>query len=44
MKVNITEEEHAVLFTGYQKQDIMQLGSDACNCGVLDSVCSSSVW
>ena len=44
MKVNITEEEHAVLFTGYQKQDIMQLGSDARNCGVLDSVCSSSVW
>jgi hypothetical protein len=42
-KVNITEEEHAVLFTGYQKQDIMQLGSDARNCAVLDSACSSTV-
>lgn len=36
-KVNITEEEHTVLFTGYQKQDIMQLDSDARNCAVLDS-------
>jgi hypothetical protein len=42
-KVNITEEEHTVLFTGYQKQDIMQLGSDARNCAVLDSACSSTV-
>ncbi|CAC5360727.1 unnamed protein product [Mytilus coruscus] len=43
-KVNITEEEeHAVLFTGYQKQDIKQLGNDARNCAVLDSTCSSTV-
>lgn len=43
-KVNIAEkEEHAVLFTGYHKQDIMQLGSDARNCAVLDSACSSTV-
>ncbi|CAC5357018.1 unnamed protein product [Mytilus coruscus] len=40
-KVNITEEEeHAVLFTGYHKQDIKQLGNDARNCAVLDSACS----
>ncbi|CAG2239162.1 unnamed protein product [Mytilus edulis] len=43
-KVHITEEEeHAVLFTGYQKQDIKQLGNDARNCAVLDSACSSTV-
>ena len=41
-KVNITEEEHVVLFTGYQKQDIMKLGSDARNCAVLNSAYSST--
>ena len=40
--VNITEDEH-VLFTGYHKGDIAQLGIDACNCAVLDSACSSTV-
>lgn len=43
-KVNIAEEEdHAVLFTGYQKEDIIQLDADARNCAVLDSACSSTV-
>ena len=42
-KVNITEDEHAVLFTGYHKEDIAQLGIDARNCAVLDSACSSTV-
>ncbi|CAC5412668.1 unnamed protein product [Mytilus coruscus] len=43
-KVNITEEgEHAVLFTGYQKQDIKQLRNDARDCAVLDSACRSTV-
>ena len=32
-----------VLFTGYNKGDIVQLGIDAHNCAVLDSACSSSV-
>lgn len=41
-KVNITEE-NAVLFTGYHKQEISQLGSEARNCAVLDSACSSTV-
>lgn len=44
-KINITEEEeeHAVLFTGYHKEEIRQLGADARNCAVLDSACSSTV-
>ena len=42
-KVNITEEENGVLFTGYNKTDIAQLGFDARNCAVLDSACSSTV-
>ncbi|OWF53616.1 hypothetical protein KP79_PYT25470 [Mizuhopecten yessoensis] len=43
-KVNIAEEvEHTVLFTGYHKEGITQLGSDARNCAVLDSACSSTV-
>ena len=41
-KVNITEDEH-VLFTGYHKGDIAELGIDARNCAVLDSACSSTV-
>ena len=35
-KVNLT-------FTGYQKQDITQLGKDASNCALLDSACSLMV-
>ena len=42
-KVSITEDEHVVLFTGYHKGDISQLGIDARNCAVLDSACSSTV-
>ena len=42
-KVNITEDEHVVLFTRYHKGDIAQLGIDARNCAVLDSACSSTV-
>lgn len=42
-KVNITEEEHVVLFTGYKVDAISQLGADARNCAVLDSACSSTV-
>ena len=42
-KVNITVDEHVVLFTGYHKGDIAQLGIDARNCEVLDSACSSTV-
>ena len=42
-KVNIAEDEHAVLFTGYNKGEISQLGIDARNCAVLDSACSSTV-
>lgn len=42
-KVNITEEEHVVLFTGYNKQDLSQLGVDAHHCAVLDSAGSSTV-
>ena len=41
-KVNIAEE-NVVLFTGYQKQEIQQLGTEARNCAVLDSACSSTV-
>lgn len=40
---NSDEEEHVVLFTGYNKGDIAQLGMDARNCAVLDSACSSTV-
>ena len=42
-KVNITEDKHVVLLTGYHKGDIVQLGIDARNCAVLDSACSSTV-
>ena len=42
-KVNVTEDEHFVLFTGYHKRDIAQLGFDARNFAVLDSACSSTV-
>ena len=42
-KVNSTEDEHVVLFTGYHKEVIAQLGIDARNCTVLDSACSSTV-
>lgn len=42
-KVNITEEENVVLFTGYKTDEISQLGVDARNCAVLDSACSSTV-
>ena len=40
-KVNVTENEHAVLFTEYNKYEIARLGVDARNCAVLDSACSS---
>ena len=40
---NVVEEENVVLFTGYNKQEIQQLGVDARNCAVLDSACSSTV-
>ena len=42
-KVNIVEDEHAVLFTGYDKEEVRRLGVDARNCVVLDSACSSIV-
>ena len=37
------EDEHVVLFTGYSKREITQLGIDAHNCAILDSACSSTV-
>ena len=46
-KVHITENEHsaehAVLFTGYHEKEVSQLGTEARNCAVLDSACSSTV-
>lgn len=42
-KINIVEDEHAVLFTGYNKEEVRRLGVDARNCAVLDSACSSTV-
>ena len=42
-KVNVVEEEHAVLFTGYNTEEVRRLGVDARNCAVLDSACSSTV-
>ena len=42
-KVNVVEEEHAVLFTGCNSEEVRRLGVDAHNCAVLDSACSSSV-
>ena len=41
--VNVTEDEHAILFTGCNKDEIARLGVDARNCAVLDSACSSTV-
>ena len=31
-KINIVEDEHAVLFTGYNKEEVRCLGVDECNC------------
>ena len=44
-RVNFTErsEDHVVLFTGFDKQAVSQLGIEAQNCAVLDSACSSTV-
>ena len=42
-KINIAEEEHAVLFTGYNTEEVQRLEIDARNCAVLDSACSSTV-
>jgi transposase InsO family protein len=38
-----TTEEHVVLFTGFNKVAIDQLGIEARQCAVLDSACSSTV-
>jgi hypothetical protein len=40
---NSGQEEHVVLFTGYNKQEVSQLGVEARYCAVLDSACSSTV-
>lgn len=37
-------KEHVVLFTGYNKPEVTQLGMGASNCAVLDSACSSTVF
>ena len=42
-KINKVEDEHAVLLTGYNKEEVHRLGVAACNCAVLDSACSSTV-
>ena len=42
-KIKVVEEEHAVLFTGYNTEEVRRLGVDARNCAVLDSACSSTV-
>ena len=42
-RVNVVEEENVVLFMGYNKEEIHQLGVDARNCAVLDSACSNTV-
>ena len=42
-KVHLVEDENVVLFTGYNKEEIYQLGIDARNCAILDSACSSTV-
>ena len=41
--VNVVEEEHAVLFTGYNTEEVRRLRDDARNFAVLDSACSSTV-
>ena len=42
-KVKIVSDEHAVLFTGYNREEVRRLGIDARNCAILDSACSSTV-
>lgn len=39
----VIEEEQIALFTGYNKDNLLQLQRDAQNCAVLDSACSSTV-
>ena len=43
-KIDIAKEEHAVLFTGYNTEEVQHLGIDARNYAVLDSACSSTVY
>ena len=40
-KVNVVEEEHAILITGYNTEEVRRLGVDARNCAILDSARSS---
>ena len=45
-KVNVadsTAENTVVLFTGYNKSEIGQLGEEAINCAVLDTACRSTM-
>ena len=48
-KVNVTDStaesatENVVLFTGYNKSEIGQLGEETINCAVLDTACTSAV-
>ena len=37
------QTEEAVLFTGYDRRSVLQLGEEARNCAVLDSACTSTV-
>ena len=39
-QINIAEEEHAVLFTGYKTEEVQRLGYDASNYAGLDRACS----
>ena len=42
-KVNEVEEERAIIFTGYNTEEVRRLDIDVRNCTVLDSACSSTV-
>ena len=42
-QVNVVEEEHALLFIGYNTEEVCRLCVDARICAVLDSVYSSTV-
>ena len=42
-KTNVVEDKNALLFNGYNKEEVNCLGINAQNCAGLGSACSSTV-
>lgn len=42
-KENVAKEQLAVLFTGYNTEEVRWLGINVCSCAILDNACISTV-